>query len=147
VNSGLAQRLPTRRQKIPLTPLIDVVFILLVFFMLAANTADWRVITIAPGATSRQIEPEPPVQWMTWKLNQQGLQPLSASAQSGLSNPVSASEAAREYLNTIRAQGDAADWGFALIPEAGVDLQTLMDSVGHLEQSGVKRLRLLEPAQ
>ena len=40
-----------RRQLISLTPLIDVVFILLVFFMLASSFLDWRAVELnAPGA-------------------------------------------------------------------------------------------------
>ena len=44
-------RRPTRRHSpISLTPLIDVVFILLVFFMLASSFLDWRAIELdAPG--------------------------------------------------------------------------------------------------
>lgn len=45
-----------RRTAIRLTPLIDVVFILLVFFMLASTFAEWRAIDLAvpgeSGATS-----------------------------------------------------------------------------------------------
>ncbi|HLS19710.1 MAG TPA: biopolymer transporter ExbD [Paracoccaceae bacterium] len=40
-----------RRAQIGLTPLIDVVFILLVFFMLASSFLDWRSIDIAGGNT------------------------------------------------------------------------------------------------
>lgn len=47
-----AQR-PTARL-ISLTPLIDVVFILLVFFMLAASFLDWRAVdlTVSSGVTA-----------------------------------------------------------------------------------------------
>lgn len=44
VNSGRR-----RRPLIRLTPLIDVVFILLVFFMLASSFVDWRSIALAPA--------------------------------------------------------------------------------------------------
>ena len=41
-----------RAQAISLTPLIDVVFILLVFFMLASNFTQWRMIALhVPGGT------------------------------------------------------------------------------------------------
>ncbi|MEO0993621.1 MAG: biopolymer transporter ExbD [Pseudomonadota bacterium] len=42
---------PRRRLRISLTPLIDVVFILLVFFMLASSFLDWRSVelTAAPA--------------------------------------------------------------------------------------------------
>jgi len=39
-----------RRALISLTPLIDVVFILLVFFMLATSFLDWRSISLNPPA-------------------------------------------------------------------------------------------------
>jgi len=42
----LANRRRRRRALISLTPLIDVVFILLVFFMLASSFLDWRAITL-----------------------------------------------------------------------------------------------------
>lgn len=43
---------PRRRSLISLTPLIDVVFILLVFFMLTSSFLQWRAIDLAaPGAT------------------------------------------------------------------------------------------------
>ncbi len=47
-----------RRAIISLTPLIDVVFILLVFFMLASSFLDWHSIvldTVLPPATSSNI--------------------------------------------------------------------------------------------
>ena len=45
-----------RRSPISLTPLIDVVFILLVFFMLASSFLDWRSITLAaPSAEAYGI--------------------------------------------------------------------------------------------
>src|SRR3546814_18552679 len=43
-----------RRRLISLTPLIDVVFILLVFFMLASSFVDWRAIVLdTPAAATR----------------------------------------------------------------------------------------------
>ena len=52
-----------RRTIISLTPLIDVVFILLVFFMLASSFLEWRSISIAtakaPSATPVQTEQKP----------------------------------------------------------------------------------------
>ncbi|MEM0922422.1 MAG: biopolymer transporter ExbD [Pseudomonadota bacterium] len=38
---------PKRRLRISMTPLIDVVFILLVFFMLASSFLDWRSIKLS----------------------------------------------------------------------------------------------------
>lgn len=48
----MLHRTPARRAIVTLTPLIDVVFILLVFFMLASSYLDWRTIDLgAPVAT------------------------------------------------------------------------------------------------
>lgn len=37
----------TRRRKVGLTPLIDVVFQLLIFFMLASSFSQWRAVSLA----------------------------------------------------------------------------------------------------
>ena len=49
---SLAPRNRGRRPLISLTPLIDVVFILLVFFMLASSFLDWRAIALDAPATA-----------------------------------------------------------------------------------------------
>ncbi len=51
-SNRLARR-PRRRQLISLTPLIDVVFILLVFFMLASSFLDWRSIELNTPGTNQ----------------------------------------------------------------------------------------------
>ena len=51
--SNLRQGSARRRALIGMTPLIDVVFILLVFFMLASSFLDWRAIDLtAPAKAS-----------------------------------------------------------------------------------------------
>lgn len=47
----LSSRADTRRPIVSLTPLIDVVFILLVFFMLASSYLDWRTIDLGAPVT------------------------------------------------------------------------------------------------
>lgn len=51
---------PQRRQKalISLTPLIDVVFILLVFFMLASSFSDWRSLSLNNSASGQPAPAE-----------------------------------------------------------------------------------------
>ena len=49
-----------RRHTIGLTPLIDVVFILLIFFMLATSLQDWRGIGLATGSAPTQDDQPPP---------------------------------------------------------------------------------------
>ncbi len=45
---------PVKRLKISMTPLIDVVFILLVFFMLASSFHDWRSIQLSSAGKPGQ---------------------------------------------------------------------------------------------
>jgi len=52
LSSLLRIEYPQRRLRISLTPLIDVVFILLVFFMLASSFLDWRAIPLDAPALS-----------------------------------------------------------------------------------------------
>ncbi len=49
-----------RRHSIGLTPLIDVVFILLIFFMLATSLMDWRGIGLATGSAPADSDQPPP---------------------------------------------------------------------------------------
>ena len=61
-NSTLPARWPRssnrrRRALIGLTPLIDVVFILLVFFMLASSFLDWHSIDLSPPARGAAAAP------------------------------------------------------------------------------------------
>lgn len=51
-----------RRHSIGLTPLIDVVFILLIFFMLATSLMDWRGIGLATGSAPAQDNQPPPAE-------------------------------------------------------------------------------------
>lgn len=58
----LAANPPRRRPVVSLTPLIDVVFILLVFFMLASSFLDWQAIDLDvassdSGGRSEELEP------------------------------------------------------------------------------------------
>ncbi len=49
----LASRFRRSKRLISLTPLVDVVFILLIFFMLASSFVEWRAIELnAPGPTA-----------------------------------------------------------------------------------------------
>lgn len=49
---SLASRSGKRHALVGLTPLIDVVFILLIFFMLVSSFVDWRTIILAPPAAA-----------------------------------------------------------------------------------------------
>jgi biopolymer transport protein ExbD len=56
------RRTTRKRPLISLTPLIDVVFILLLFFMLASNFSQWRTIDVmTPVSGGIQNDSEPPL--------------------------------------------------------------------------------------
>lgn len=52
---GLSDTTKSRRSIISLTPLIDVVFILLVFFMLTSSFPDWRSITVSTAKPAAAV--------------------------------------------------------------------------------------------
>ncbi len=60
VPEGFVRKDRPRRNPIRLTPLIDVVFILLIFFMLASNYEDWHAISIdVPVQAGTLVNSEP----------------------------------------------------------------------------------------
>lgn len=133
--TSLRARPRRRRPLISLTPLIDVVFILLVFFMLASSFLDWRAIDLnAPermgagssmeGALLVEVRPDGP------RL-------------SGRTVPL-ASLAAR-----VQERLEALPGKRVLIkPAAGVALQDAVDVLDHLERAGVSPLSFIhEPAR
>lgn len=50
---------PRRRHALGLTPLIDVVFNLLLFFMLASSLVDWRILDLATGSSPADADAPP----------------------------------------------------------------------------------------
>ena len=123
-------RPPRRRALISLTPLIDVVFILLVFFMLASSFLEWRAIDLdaplqaahgasAEGALLVEIRPE-------------GLrlaaEPLSLDT---LAARVGARLAARPEQRVL------------IEPAAGVSLQRTVEVLDRLKAAGVADMSLI----
>jgi len=118
---------PQRRRRPSLTPMIDVVFLLLVFFMLAARFGapdaigtgiagggDWsgppRLVTLRPD---------------TLLLNGQ---PVAADALPGA------------LSDLMQSTADAV----LLRPEAGTDVQTLLDLMAQLRAAGLTGLSVVE---
>ena len=129
-NSRLA-RPRRRRALIGLTPLIDVVFILLVFFMLASSFLDWRAIELdAPvrAAGSEGLEGALLVQ-----IRPDGLLRLAAA-------PISLEDLAarvREHLETT------PDQRVLIEPASGVPLQRTVSVLDRLKAAGVTEMRLI----
>jgi biopolymer transport protein ExbD len=121
-----------RRRLISLTPLIDVVFILLIFFMLASNLVDWRLLEMdAPGATGNGDAMTGA--WLvrvradTLDLNAQTIDTAT-------------------LLQRVASQVDAEPEQRVLIQTGpDVSLQRLIDIIDLLRQAGASQLTLLAP--
>ncbi|MEQ8816268.1 MAG: biopolymer transporter ExbD [Thalassobaculum sp.] len=123
-------RLRRRHRLISLTPLIDVVFILLVFFMLASSFLDWRSIVLsAPsaGAASAAMEGTLLVEVRPRGLRLSG-RPLTLEA----------------LESRVRSRlADKPDQAIFVKPAAGVPLQRAVAVLDRLTAAGATRLSLI----
>ncbi len=121
-----------RRALTSLTPLIDVVFILLVFFMLASSFLDWRAIDLDP--------------------------PAKAGAANGLTGAMLVDIRADDLrlsgerlpLNLIverlkQVAGDHPDRAIVVRPADGVSLQRTVMVLDRLSASGMQNISLALP--
>lgn len=119
-----------RRAVISLTPLIDVVFILLVFFMLASSFLDWRSIDLAPPASAGAGA----------SLTGAMLLEIRADALRLGGHPVTADEAERKIMAKVR---ETPDQRVLIEPAAGVTLQRTVDVLDRLSAAGVSTLSFM----
>ncbi|WP_242467680.1 ExbD/TolR family protein [Thiocapsa imhoffii] len=129
-NSMRFENTHTRRRLVSLTPLIDVVFILLVFFMLASSLTPWQAVELEAPATASAGTPLLGA-WLVriradgLDLNAEPIAPAALSAQVA-----------------TRAQHDPTQ-AILVQPAAGVSLQELVDLLDLLRQAGATQLTLL----
>jgi biopolymer transport protein ExbD len=119
-----------RRSLISLTPLIEVVFILLVFFMLASSFLDWRSITLsAPsaGAASASMEGAVLVEIRTAGLRLSG-------------RPIGLDGLEASIRTRVAEKPDQAVF---VKPAAGVPLQQAVAVLDRLSAAGVRDLSLI----
>lgn len=122
-----------RRPLVSLTPLIDVVFILLVFFMLASSFLDWRMLEVnvpAPGAAAAAAERP-----LRLALRPDGWY-LDGAAVSRL-------DLQRRVAEHLAQRPDSA---ILVQPGAGVALQAAVDALEHLMAAGASRVALIPEA-
>ncbi|WP_416899441.1 MAG: ExbD/TolR family protein [Minwuia sp.] len=121
-----------RRTIISLTPLIDVVFILLIFFMLASSFERWRAIGLEaqpPGAAGEAM-----LGAMLVEIRPDGLR-LSGDA-------ITAEALAARVSARMTAQPDQS---FLLRAAAGVPLQRAVTVVDLLSDAGARRISFQQP--
>ncbi|EGV20114.1 ExbD/TolR family protein [Thiocapsa marina] len=119
-----------RRRLIGLTPLIDVVFILLVFFMLASSLIKWQAVEMGEPASAGA---ETPVVG-SWLVRVQP-EELDLNAET-----IAAAELAGRV--TARIGEDPAQ-RILVQPAPGVSLQRLVDVLDLLRDAGATHLTLL----
>lgn len=119
-----------RRALISLTPLIDVVFILLVFFMLASSFLDWRSVTLdAPRETGRSSSME---QALLIEVRRDGLRLAGET--------LSLENVARRAARAIAKKADRV---VLVRPDDGVPVQDMVMVVDALAAAGVGNLSLI----
>ncbi|WP_394183017.1 ExbD/TolR family protein [Marinomonas posidonica] len=123
---------PKRKNAISLTPLIDVVFILLLFFMLTSSFVPWRIVdtplSVASDAPKPETESDNLI--LTLKLNDNQVwladQSISLSDQAAFQSLV---EENNEGVFIIKA-------------EDGVTLQSLMKLADRLKENGANTVSI-----
>lgn len=123
-----------RRSLISLTPLIDVVFILLVFFMLTSSFLNWRAIELnAPGRTAAGITTQ---DTLLIEIRQDGLRLDGES----LGLPALSEQVIARLEQT-------PDQRIQIRPAPGVALQRAVEVLDRLSAAGAGNLSLIRAAQ
>lgn len=120
-----------RRRLISLTPLVDVVFILLVFFMLASSLLRWQAVEVAASPSSALGAPVVG-SWLV-RVHADGLdlnaEPVEAAALAGRVAARIAHDPAQRIL---------------IQPAPDASLQRLVDVLDLMREAGATRLTLLQ---
>lgn len=122
-----------RRALISLTPLVDVVFVLLVFFMLSLSFLDWRAID--PSASGRADADTSMEGALLIEVRREGL---------FLSGEIVSLEVLGARVSD--RVSERSDQRVVVQPEPGVSLQQAVQVLDRLTASGVTRVSLIHPA-
>jgi biopolymer transport protein ExbD len=129
----LAERQQRRKSLISLTPLIDVVFILLVFFMLASTFLDWRSIvvqTVIPPSGASPAEPLDKPLLVTVAQNQ-----IQLNGQ-----VLSIGQLMAQLKQVLDGQANA--WVY-IKPVGDTALQPVIQLLDQFKSAGINRVRLM----
>lgn len=130
-------RPPRRRAAISLTPLIDVVFILLVFFMLATSFMEWRTLDLGTPAQTSAARSSEGALLIELRASDAGVVLRLAGERLNLD------ELKARLLARLEQQPDQK---VLLRAGRGVPLQESVTLLDQLDRLGVKQLALLPPA-
>ncbi|HID68086.1 MAG TPA: biopolymer transporter ExbD [Roseibacterium sp.] len=121
---------PTPRRRPSLTPMIDVVFLLLVFFMLAARFGQDSEISLSPTGTGISEWSGPP------RLIDITPDALRLNGQN-----IASSALFQSLTRLVETETDP----ILLRPDSGTDTQRLIDVMGLLRAEGFTNLLLIAP--
>ena len=121
-----------RRARISITPLVDVVFILLIFFMLASSFLDWRTIELGAASSSAGAAPADGEGALLLELGRDGVR---------LGGALLDDDALRARLEA-RLQ-ELPETRVLLRPAKGIDMQRTIAVLDLLDAAGVRRLDLM----
>lgn len=125
-------RQPRPKLVLSLTPLIDVVFILLIFFMLASQFVDWHQIMLTPQAQFAGAVSEE--QTSSLKLLNDGSFMLDGQAV----------ETVQTAIAALTSQGKGG--AIFLEPDNTVEIQNVIDVIEALNGAGLRKVQLSEAA-
>ena len=113
------------KRKVSLTPLIDVVFILLLFFMLASSFIEWREIDLNVAGNK--------------SVGQQNHQPLVVRVTHGGLTLKGESLSSQAFLAKIKELlNENSELVVVLQPQASVPLQQIVTLLDQIREQGVK---------
>ncbi|MDH3639858.1 MAG: biopolymer transporter ExbD [Gammaproteobacteria bacterium] len=121
-----------RRPIIGLTPLIDVVFILLIFFMLASSFLDWRAIPLEVPRTG--FEPSSEVQGVLVRIKRGGEVDLNGI-------PVTGGALIQQLGRLLETSPNVR---VLVQPQAGVPLQEVVRVLDGLSEAGARHVSLVK---
>jgi len=129
-----------RRRRIPLTPLIDVIFILIMFFLLSSTFGVWRPLDVSLGrqpadqGAAQEAASSRPAILIVVREEQEGNR-----AQLTVNGVSLALEELSRELDRLAALGAAEA---LLVPERGADFQKVVRVLDEAKRSRVRSVRL-----
>lgn len=117
-----------RRKPISLTALIDVVFILLMFFMLTSSFSQWKTVSLDAAANALSTPARPPellvvdAAGQIRRLPERRLEPLA------------------DLIQSL-----PADAAVVLLPEADTPVQQIVNGLSALQAQGISGVTLGQP--
>lgn len=121
---------PVHRRAISLTPLIDVVFILLLFFMLSSTFIQWRQIDVS-APTEAEASTDTKTQRVLTLISDQGLFNLDGAQYDSLDQAM---------LQRLIAEDTAAI--YVIKVEPGLRTQSMINFLDALKQAGAENVSL-----